>query len=158
MEQQILAQLQDIKIPDAVGYWPLSIGWWLVLVLTLICLVSVTVWVVRFKRLNRPRKQAIALLTKLPNSTASAKAGYINEILKRFFLAYGPRERVANLTGSDWLTHLTECAPNHNITEQQLTMAYQQECTDEQVEQYRQAVLTLFKAIPSRVLKELSHV
>ena len=51
-----LAELRDIHLPEAVGYWPLAPGWWLLLVSALV-LAGLIVWTVR-----RYRRNATALV------------------------------------------------------------------------------------------------
>ena len=63
MEQQDpLAQLRDIHLPDPVGFWPLAPGWWILGLLILILLGVALRFLIKRYRNNRYRKQALSKL------------------------------------------------------------------------------------------------
>ncbi|MBV1930617.1 MAG: DUF4381 domain-containing protein [Porticoccaceae bacterium] len=64
MNQDPLAQLRDIHLPEAIGWWPPAPGWW---ILTLVLLVSIAFtirYLVRRRRQQYFRRQAQDLLTR----------------------------------------------------------------------------------------------
>ncbi len=91
-----LANLRDIAVPPPVSWWPLALGWWVVIALTLvfIALYGYRTWQ-RWKA-NAYRRAA---LTELRSATNDAT---IAEILKRTALCASPRADVASLAGDNW--------------------------------------------------------
>ena len=69
--QALLAQLEDIKLPESVGIWPLAPGWWL-LIIVLSTTITLTIYYIvrRFKQ-NRYRHQALQLLSQVNVSDVS---------------------------------------------------------------------------------------
>ncbi len=64
MNQDPLAQLRDIHLPEAIGWWPPAPGWW---ILTLLLLVSTTFtirYLIRRRRQRYFRREARGLLTQ----------------------------------------------------------------------------------------------
>ncbi|WP_315982906.1 DUF4381 domain-containing protein [Aliamphritea spongicola] len=59
-----LAELRDIHLPEAVGYWPVAPGWWLLLASVLV-LAGLIVWTVRRYRHNAYRRAAAKELDKV---------------------------------------------------------------------------------------------
>jgi hypothetical protein len=97
-----LDRLHDIAVPDPVPFWPPAPGWWVVTAVGLVLLlVAVVVGIGRWRR-NRYRREALA---ELERRTQSAD---IAELVKRAALAAFPRDRVAALTGDEWLAFLDE--------------------------------------------------
>jgi len=47
-----LAQLRDIHLPEAIGWWPPSLGWWLLLALLVILIVAGIYWL-RWREIQR---------------------------------------------------------------------------------------------------------
>jgi hypothetical protein len=103
--------LRDLHLPEAVGWWPLAPGWWLLIALLvfgllLLCRKSWKRW-----RHDRARRIALKQLARLqqayyaqPDSvTLGAR---LSELLRRTMLAYSPRKEVAGLTGREWLEWL----------------------------------------------------
>ena len=109
-DQDPLAQLRDIHLPDPVGLWPPAPGWWLLAMLLLACLL-VSVLLVRKKiRRNRYRRLALAELERhdwqqLSPSEALQQA---NQLLKQTALAAPFASDVAGLSGDNWLAFLDQ--------------------------------------------------
>ncbi|MGK0271279.1 MAG: hypothetical protein ACI88H_001937 [Cocleimonas sp.] len=115
-----LPQLKDIHLPDTPDIWPLALGWWLLLLLTL----GLVVWIflkakkqLNIKKHKRMLFDELAQLEKKlkdsPNKNHVAEA---NILLRRLALVYYPTKKVASLTGSDWLTFLDETGNTRNFT------------------------------------------
>lgn len=96
-----LDQLADIQIPDHVGMWPLAIGYWVVLLMTLSILV-LSIYLVRqrHKRLLHRNTSLIALTSIDANDERAATQ--IHHILKTAASAYLPSCDVLQLHGSAW--------------------------------------------------------
>jgi hypothetical protein len=94
-----LSNLRDIAVPPPVSFWPPAPGWWVVGAACLVAGGLAVAAVVRHRRRNAYRREALREL-------ASAEASDISAILKRAALAAFPREQVASLSGPAWLAFL----------------------------------------------------
>ncbi len=95
-----LSNLHDIVLPPEVSWWPLSPGWWVLMVIAVIALL-VLVWRAwsRWKA-NAYRREALRELDRLEDSASVAI------LLRRTALAVTPRPEVAVLSGEAWLDWL----------------------------------------------------
>lgn len=105
-------ELQDIHLPQSADFWPLAIGWWILLVLVLI---TVAWFVIKAIKLNRRRKRQAKILArfsaleeKLKVKSSNTIIAEINTLLRQLAITYYPREKIASLTGGDWLQFLDE--------------------------------------------------
>jgi len=108
--------LRDLHLPDAIGWWPLAPGWWLVLAIVSAAL-GYLAWRL-YKRwlFNAPRRYALRELARfeaeyLEHRNPVTLGKQLSELLRRGMLAYAPREEVAGLTGEEWLAWLDEGMP-----------------------------------------------
>ena len=103
--------LRDLHLPDAIGWWPLAPGWWVLLALLLAAAVlGARAWYRRYRR-QAARRLALAELARLERAYAEHRdparlAVALSILLRRAMLAYAPRPEVAGLTGSAWLEWL----------------------------------------------------
>lgn len=103
--------LRDLHLPEAIGWWPLAPGWWLLIALVLSGLGWLLMRAWRNWRFNAPRRYAIRALATLEaeyltNRDPVALGRQVSELLRRGMLAYAPRHEVAGLTGESWLKWL----------------------------------------------------
>ena len=108
--------LRDLHLPEAIGWWPLAPGWWLLIAIALVGFGYLLLRAWRSRQFHAPRRHAIAELARL-------EARYLNhhdpvllgqqlsELLRRGMLAYAPRHEVAGLTGESWLAWLDRGLP-----------------------------------------------
>jgi hypothetical protein len=104
--------LRDIHGLDAVPWWPLAPGWWLLagLLALLIAAVVGRYWLLY----NGPwvgwrgdaRRQLRALKKALPVADPRDIAGRLSELLRRIAMAHSGRRETAGLTDKDWLQWL----------------------------------------------------
>jgi len=101
-----LAQLAPDRAPPAVGWWPPAPGWWLAVVLAIAlalgCVAALRWWRAPHRRYRR------AALAELRRIRASAVVGTpaaraIENLLRRYAIALYGRDRVARLSGTEWL-------------------------------------------------------
>jgi len=105
--------LHDIHLPEAVSIWPLAIGWWLLIFL----LVGAAIGLYQFLKYKKQHREIayrnIALIefkkirsqfVNDNNSHVMLRA--ISALLRRIALSYLPRERIASLTGEQWVSQL----------------------------------------------------
>lgn len=96
-----LANLKDIALSEPVHNLPIAIGWWVLLALILIAIFVIVKRINKQKALNRDKKAALLQL--------EAQRGSASEMLKTLkwaTMAYYPREVVASLHGTDYITFL----------------------------------------------------
>ncbi len=96
-DSQSLNNLQDIALPAAPSFWPPASGFWILLTLILMLLITVAWLIAQARQRNAYRRAGLTLLE-------SANTVYeINVVLKRVALAAFPREQVAALHGESWM-------------------------------------------------------
>ncbi len=103
--------LRDLHLPEAIGWWPLAPGWWLLIALLLLGLALAARASFRRHRRNAARRAALAELARLKSAwdadrNSAALAAAVSDLLRRAMLAYAPRHEVAGLTGRAWLEWL----------------------------------------------------
>jgi predicted negative regulator of RcsB-dependent stress response len=112
---QLLNLMHGLVMPEPVAWLPPTAGWWIVLG-WLIAVVLLTGWqVIRRRRRNRYRRDALAELKAIDTSAELApteSAQRIAALLKRTALVAYPRQEVAPLFGKDWARFLSESANN----------------------------------------------
>jgi hypothetical protein len=103
--------LRDLHLPEAVGWWPLAPGWWVLFgVLAIGVLILLRRALMRWRH-DAARRIALRELERLESSYRAAPnavllATRLSELLRRTMLAYSPRKEVAGLTGHEWLAWL----------------------------------------------------
>ena len=103
--------LKDLHLPEAIGWWPLAPGWWLVIALLAIGLGLLLRAGLRRRSRGAARRHALGQLQHCRSAYADhgnpMQLGIeVSEILRRTMLAYAPRADVAGLTGDEWLEWL----------------------------------------------------
>lgn len=86
MENDPLAQLRDIHLPEPISWWPLAPGWWALIILCLALSIWLVSRAVQRWRANLYRRQALQKLTLLNNElsfTNGQKLVMTFEILKQ---------------------------------------------------------------------------
>ena len=103
--------LRGLHLPDAIGWWPLAPGWWLVIALLVLGLGLLLRDALRRHARSRARRHALRQLEQYTvafagHGNAVTLGIEISELLRRAMLAYAPRGDVAGLTGEAWLAWL----------------------------------------------------
>ena len=100
--------LRDLHLPEAIGWWPLAPGWWVLLGLAglVLLLLFRKAWV-RWRE-DAARRVALRELARVESTYHESPnpvllATRLSELLRRTMLAYSPRKEVAGLTGLQWL-------------------------------------------------------
>ncbi len=100
--------LRDLHLPEAIGWWPLAPGWWLLMGLAAVGLGLLLRHYLRRRARGAARRHALQQLKDLTaeyeqHRDAVRFSAALSELLRRTMLAYAPREDVAGLTGDAWL-------------------------------------------------------
>lgn len=107
---QALDALRDLHFPEAVSYWPLAPGYYLLILIFLFL-----AWLT-FSFLKKPKtnfkRQALLILEACERSYLNQRddqktARELSALLKRVALLYFPRKEVASLSGEAWIDFLS---------------------------------------------------
>lgn len=112
-----LDRLHDLALPPEVPWWPLAPGWYVLIFLTLVLLLTLARRLWKNWHAKAYRRAALRELSQAADTTAIAG------ILRRTALAIAPREEIAARTGSGWLDWLADRCPEPmpDIVREQLT-------------------------------------
>jgi len=95
--------IDEIAVPQAIAWWPSTIGWKLLAVLLIVTGLLKLTKIARRWWQNRYRREALRQLVALSESQQLAA---LPHYLKVTALQAYSREQVAGLSGQDWLTFL----------------------------------------------------
>lgn len=112
---ELLALMHNLVMPDPVPWMPQTPGWWIVFGWLLAVLLLSSGQLVKRRRRNRYRRDALAELRAIEAELVTdpaRSAQRIAAVLKRTALVAYPRVDVASLYGVDWAQFLTESADN----------------------------------------------
>ncbi len=103
--------LRDLHLPEAISWWPLAPGWWVVIGIVLVGLGFLLRAWLRTRARGAARRYAMRQLDVLEQQFNEhrdpvAFGSDLSELLRRTMLAYAPRQDVAGLTGDAWLQWL----------------------------------------------------
>jgi len=132
--------LRDIHLPDPISWWPLAVGWWIVIGFSLLFIFAIVVIIRRSLR-QTLKKQAIKRLNEIETTfrttlDASTCITEISIFLRRIVITRNPKD--AGVTGYAWLKLLD--SPNAQDFSQGagqllLTAPYQPEVLDQDANQ-----------------------
>jgi hypothetical protein len=112
----LIEQLHDIEGLDAIGHWPLAIGWWVLIACALLVFGS-ALWLLscRLKYLRSWKRDALKRLDSLERnlslSTSGETIAFLSEYLRRIAMRRFPRKECAGIVGDAWLKWLKEQDP-----------------------------------------------
>ncbi len=103
--------LRDLHLPEAVGWWPLAPGWWVVIAMAIVGLGFLLRAWLRMRARGAARRYALSQLKRIEKDYEQRRnpvefGVQLSELLRRTMLAYAPRHDVAGLTGDAWLAWL----------------------------------------------------
>ena len=141
-----LPQLQDIHLPVSPSFWPLAIGWWFLLSVAIFLLAWFFLTLYRKAKLKKRQKQMLAKFTqlevKLKQQPSNAAIAEINTLLRQLAINTYPREKIASLTGGDWLHFLDQSGKTTNFSKGAgrilIEAPYQQETATGLLENFNQ--------------------
>ncbi len=121
MEETEALPLRDIHLPDPISWWPPAPGWWALIGLFVLLMVSVRIYFM-IKQRRQVRVAALNALHQISADFESKRNAQqlvkdLSILLRRICLSYFPRADVAGLTGEKWLTFLDGCLDWQNISD-----------------------------------------
>lgn len=104
-----LEQLRDIRLPQAISWWPLAPGWWLLVGLILVSLAGLWWW--RHYRRRQLRQRALHELTEIRRNQSlydnpAALSEQLSRLLKRALLLQPEARNAISASGEQWRTYL----------------------------------------------------
>lgn len=97
--------LSPIITPSAPSWWPLAWGWWAVII-TAIVVIAIVFFIVKRRQKNQHAKNEALACFRNSQSSNTLSPSEAQDIVRQAALSYFPREKVASLSGDDWLTFL----------------------------------------------------
>lgn len=110
--QAVLAQLHDIQLPEAIGWWPPSH----LLLVVIVGVSGLLMWAIWYQwyryQMNLYRKEALNQLSQQYQQADSPQNQIlaINSVLKQVAITNYGRNQTASLTGQEWITFLRNTA------------------------------------------------
>ena len=98
--------LADIHLAPPVSPWPFAIGWWFMVFLALILVMTVVIWLYKGFKQKQFSKQARRYLLAQPE----LEAQQVNELIKIVAMHYCPSNGLPRLTGPRWYQWLEQHA------------------------------------------------
>lgn len=98
--------LHDIADQHSVSWWPLALGWWLLLAVILLLSCGLWLWLRQRQRRLALNQQVVSLL-----STPAQSISELNLRLKQVLLLQYSRKSIANMEEHIWLKIVVEGVP-----------------------------------------------
>lgn len=115
MEIDPLLELRDVIYPVDPGFWPPAIGWWIVLVLVILCLVG-AVHLFRLVYLRLAESSFVEEVDALVQLQPREAVVELSILMRRIAITRFPRDSVAGLSGEDWLQFLDQSGNTDQFT------------------------------------------
>jgi hypothetical protein len=112
-----LSQLRDIHLPETGGFWPPAPGWWILVVLVIAALATLTWLILKRRKRNRWLRFARAELARLECSASPDPSWFaqLNTLLKQAARERYPDQHPEALTGEAWAEFLLTTAPRDRV-------------------------------------------
>ncbi len=116
-QQQL--DLKDIHLPDAVSWWPPAAGYWIILAVIAVCIISF-LSIKAYRKKFEIKRLALAELSAIKESyesTSDKKQLVISlsELLRRAAISTYPLSECASLTGTQWLNWLDKSLSKNTL-------------------------------------------
>jgi hypothetical protein len=117
-----LDQLADIQLPNAVSYWPLAIGYWILLVIIIVAVIAGFIFSARRKRRLAARNKSLAALSSIDTDDEHALQ-QVHHVLKTAAQAYLPNRNILQMQGEQWRSVLRKLYKNKDANDIYDTLA-----------------------------------
>lgn len=113
-----LAELKDIHLPNTVSIFPLSIGWYILIVLLIIGVALLLWWRLKLRKRQKQIFNINQLLNEIENSHGNSPdtVGEVSILLKRVAATKFPEQDVQKLFGDKWLEFLDRSGKTTDFT------------------------------------------
>lgn len=106
-----LAQLKDIHLPEAISWWPLAIGWWVVGFVVIASTYFAVQFSIGYYSNQRYRRQGLSVLNNLPNSDQHQRLIAVFSLLKQVANSAYPQQNFSSLKHKEFIEFLqNSCA------------------------------------------------
>ena len=119
MNQDPLAQLRDIHLPDPISIWPPAVGWWLLLGIIILLVIAIS-WLIKHHLANKKRQLIInqelnKVLTDYKlHGDFQTYLQALSELLKRAAISLRKDKDVASYSGEQWQQYINQYTrPEH---------------------------------------------
>lgn len=102
-QAQLSEQLRDIHLPDGVSWWPLAIGWWVVLAIMIAVIVLLITKAILQQRRKRFARYALTELEDIKHNDDKDWLIQTHQIMRRASLCYFPKSQVASMDTKHWV-------------------------------------------------------
>lgn len=120
MNNDLLQQLRDIHYPMPISFWPLAVGWYVLIFIFLATLLLGLYYWYKTYRKHRVKRLVLQRLQELETQQSEYNQAISDELsmlLKRAALAKYPRHEVAGLYGEEWLGFLDTTAATKDFSQ-----------------------------------------
>ncbi len=115
METDPLLELRDVIYPVDPGFWPPAIGWWIALVLVILCLIG-AVYLLHLVYLRLSETSFVKEFDALVQLQPREAVVELSILMRRIAITSFPRDSVAGLSGEDWLQFLDQSGHTDQFT------------------------------------------
>ena len=106
-----LAQLRDIHLPEAVSWWPLAPGWWILGALLIAGLAYTVHFFWQRHHAFTYRRQALQKIKQLPNNSQHQRITDLFVLLKRVAVSAYPELNLSSLSQAEFIDFLKKTCP-----------------------------------------------
>ena len=106
-----LAQLRDIHLPEAVSWWPLAPGWWVLGTLLIAGLAYMVHFFWQRHHAFTYRRQALQQLKQLPNNSQHHRITALMALLKRVAVSAYPALNLSSRSQAEFIAFLNLTYP-----------------------------------------------
>ena len=122
MNADALAELRGLAMPDAISWWPMAVGWWILLALLLVLITVAVIGIRRWRAKQRWRNLAYheyqAILSQYRAGASKDQVlMQVSMLFRQISLVLLPREEVASLSGQEWLVTLNTLGDTSDFTQ-----------------------------------------
>jgi hypothetical protein len=106
-----LAQLRDIHLPEAVSWWPLAPGWWVLAALLVAGFAYTGHYLWQCHQAFSYRRQALQQIKQLPNNSQHQRITSLFALLKRVAVSAYPELNLSSLSQAEFIDFLKKTTP-----------------------------------------------
>ena len=104
-----LENLADVSLGQTPSIWPLAWGWWVIIVLVILVMVSIVWFVAAYIRKHQFKRRALQAVNNIVNDEPQALAN-LHAVLRRAAIHYFGSKEINSLQGEAWQRFLQDKA------------------------------------------------